>query len=795
MPIVASYIISYNSTGTYLIQAQNMPKGRKRKNLKPAFPQLVVLLVKFILISVGSVPLFIIKTSITICTTIVGHLSKLSVPDLSLLSFNLSLRRRRKGRPRTTPFIPFYLKKIRAFLKIYFPKKLRVATSFAVIITLLYIYSTAIFSLGAQLPSPRRLTTPIQPVTTEFYDRNNILLYRIYEGRNRSLIKLGAVPKYLIEATLAAEDKNFYNHPGVDFVAIIRAAWANFRYGRMEGASTITQQLIKNTLLTPEKTYARKIKEVILALWAERLYTKKEILQMYLNEAPYGGPAWGVEAASQTYFGKNISGLTLAQSAFLAGLPASPTQFSPYGPNPPSAKIRQKWVLDRMVEEGYIKKEQAEDVYSEDLHIKPTINNIKAPHFVMYVKGLLSQKYGPRVVSQGGLKVTTSLDINLQEEVEKIVSGEVAKLGALNVTNGASMVTDAKTGQILAMVGSKDYHNPVFGSFNVTEALRQPGSSIKPLTYAAAFELGYSPGNTILDSPTVFKNQWGPSYRPVNYDGKFHGPVSIRVALGSSYNIPAVKMLATIGIPLFLQKARDLGITTFNEPEKYGLSITLGGAEVKMVDMMTMYGTFSQGGKRAESSPILKVTDANGNILEEYQYKGEGTIKPEAAYLINHILSDNSARTSAFGSNSLLKIPQHTVAVKTGTSDSKRDNWTFGYTPEFVIGVWVGNNDNSPMHPSLASGITGAAPIWNKIMNLILKDKEDLAFEKPAGIAVASVDGRKDLVIEGVKLQGLVKFAKKDGQSIFSDAYSSYATSSATSRPVEQTAVKNETAN
>lgn len=787
MPLVASYIISYNSYGTYLIQAQTMPRGRKRKNLKPAslpagkaLPSIVLLLVKFFLIQIGKIPLLLIKKLITICTTIVGHLSTLHFPILRL--------RRRKGRPRTTPFIPFYLKKIRAFLKIYFPKKLRIATSFAAAITLVYIYSTTIFSLGAELPSPKRLTTPIQPLTTEFYDRNGILLYRIYEGRNRSLIKLGEVPKYLIEATLAAEDKNFYNHPGVDFMAVARALWANFRYGRMEGASTITQQLIKNTLLTPEKTYARKIKEVILALWAERLYSKEDILQMYLNEAPYGGPAWGVEAASQTYFGRHVSELTLAQSAFLAGLPASPTQFSPYGPNPQSAKIRQRWVLDRMVLEGYIKKAQAEGAYSEDLHIKPTVNNIRAPHFVMYVKGLLSQKYSPRVVSQGGLKVITTLDIKMQEEVEKIVSGEVAKLGALNVTNGAAMVTDAKTGQILAMVGSKDYHNPIFGSFNVTEALRQPGSSIKPLTYAAAFELGYSPGNTILDSPAVFKNQWGPSYRPVNYDGKFHGPVSIRVALGSSYNIPAVKMLATIGIPAFLQKAGDLGITTFDEPEKYGLSLTLGSAEVKMVDMMKMYGAFSQGGKRTESNPILKVTDANGNILEEYEYKSEQAIDPEAAYLINHVLSDNSARTSAFGSNSLLKITGHTVAAKTGTSDSKRDNWTFGYTPEFVAGVWVGNNDNSPMHPSLASGITGAAPIWNKIMTLLLQDKPDIAFGKPEGIAVATVDGRKDLVMEGVKLQGLVKFAKKDGQNIFSDAFSSYATSSA-----QQAAVKTDT--
>ncbi len=728
-----------------------MPRRLKEPKVsKSAFPQIVLLLVQFILIKIGQVPLWLVKVTV--------NRSQWTVKQLYLPRFQHG-----RGRPR----------------RMRLPQKAKLALSLVITITFIYFYTATVFNLGTELPSPKRLTTPIQPLTTEFYDRNGTLLYRLYEGRNRTLIRLGDVPPYLIQATLSAEDKNFYSHPGVDFPSIIRAFYTNLRYGKLEGASTLTQQLIKNTLLTPEKTYQRKIKEIILSLWAERLYSKDEILQMYLNEAPYGGPAWGIEAASQTYFGKKVAELTLAQAAYLAGLPASPTQFSPYGSSPDLSKIRQRWVLDRMVEDGYLKKDQAERASAEDLHIRGAINNIRAPHFVMYVKDLLSQKFGPRVVSQGGLKIFTSLDLALQEKVEKIVAEEVAKLGALNVKNGAAMVTDAKSGQILAMMGSKDYHDPIFGSFNVTQALRQPGSSIKPITYATAFKIGYSPGNTILDTPTTFKNPWGKSYTPVNYDGSFHGPVSIRVALGSSYNIPAVKMLSTVGVGNMIQTAKDLGITTFTEPDRYGLSLTLGGGEVKMMDMMSVYGTFAKGGMRADPVAILKVTDANGSVLEEAENQPRQVLGEEVAYIINNILSDENARTPAFGANSYLKIPGHIVAVKTGTSDNKRDNWTFGYTPNFVVGVWVGNNDNSPMHPQLASGVTGAAPIWNRIMNLILQKNQDLAFQRPKGVKVATVDGRKDLVIAGLTTQTLVKVARKDDQIQFNDAFSSFATSSA----------------
>ncbi|MDP3758614.1 MAG: transglycosylase domain-containing protein, partial [Candidatus Daviesbacteria bacterium] len=361
--------------------------------------------------------------------------------------------------------------------------------------------------------------------------------------------------------TIAIEDQNFYRHIGIDPVAIFRALDHNLRNNTQEGASTITQQLIKNSLLTPEKSYVRKIKEVILALWAERIYSKEAILQMYFNEAPYGGSNMGIAAASQTYFGKSSSELNLAEAAYLAGLPVSPTEFSPYGSRSDLTKLRQKEVLERMVKEKYITREEADNAFAEELNIKPPVNNILAPHFVMFVRDFLSEKYGPRVVSQGGLKIYTTLDLNLQEIVETIVKEEVDKLKPLNVQNGAALVTDTN-GQILAMVGSKDYHEPNFGNFNVTTSLRQPGSSIKVITYATAFKKGFSPGNTVLDTPVRF-NDGVNIYAPVNYDGVFHGPVSIRTALGSSYNIPAVKMLATVGMDDALKTALDLGITTF----------------------------------------------------------------------------------------------------------------------------------------------------------------------------------------------------------------------------------------
>lgn len=756
----------------------------KDKKFKPTTLKVVFLWLEIILTKLGQIPLFIVYG----VWLMVKKILQLPKPHIPYSIYHIPHRRRR-GRPRKVPLPTFYLKRIKHFIRRRISLKTKVALSLAIVVFIMFLYTSFILTAAYQLPSPNRLLSQNQPLTTEFYDREGRLLYRLYEGRNRSLVPLDQIPKHLIWATIASEDKNFYSHIGFDPIAAARAFYRNITEGKKEGASTITQQLIKNSLLTPEKTYSRKIKEIILAFWAERIYTKNEILQMYLNEAPYGGVAWGIEAASQTYFGKKAGDLNLAQSAYLAGLPASPTQFSPYGNNPAAAKDRQNWVLQRMVEEGYITEEQKQIAQAEPLNLKPASNNILAPHFVFYVRDLLAQKYGLRVVSQGGLKIYTTLDLDIQKEAEKIVKSEVEKIASLNVGNGAVMVTDPKTGQILAMVGSKDYHAEGIGNFNVTTALRQPGSSIKPITFATAFKLGYSPGNTILDTPVVFKDQWGNSYAPVNYDGKFHGPVSIRTALGSSYNTTAVKLLYQVGLEEMVKTAKDLGITTFDDYKRFGLALTLGGGEVKLIDMMAVYGSFSQMGKVNKITPILKVQDSAGNILEEYEANPNQAISPEIAYLITSILTDNKARTPAFGSNSLLNVAGRGVGVKTGTSDNKRDNWTFGYSKDFVIGVWVGNNDNSAMNQNLASGITGAAPIWRKITDFMLIKYPATAFAKPQNIAEAVVDGRKDLIISGSIPKALVRSKRENEKVVFSDSHSSYATSSA------QAAIKDDATN
>jgi 1A family penicillin-binding protein len=770
----------------WLSSQTEMPKGSKRRtSLKSSISLRVLLLVKFflkttfmlsqaLLIQIGSIPIFLMGVIVDLLYYLIkGFLGLFKNSKFQLYAFNFQLKK--KGRPKAKPRALLYVKRFYRFFRYRLPLRLKVVSSLAVFLLVFGGFAFFTFKTAEILPSPTKLSNLDQPLTTEFYDRDNNLLYRLYEGRNRSLVKLEELPPYLIQATIAIEDKNFYKHSGLDLVAILRAMRNNFRDGTMQGASTITQQLIKNTLLTPEKTYQRKAKELILALWTERIYSKDEILQMYFNEAPFGGPAWGIEAASQTYFGKNAKDLNLAEATYLAGLPASPTQFSPYGNNSNLSKLRQKQVLESMVAEGYITLAEAEKTYQESLIIKPPIVDIRAPHFVMYLKEILSEKYGDRVVSQGGLKVYTTINLELQSELERIVKEEVEKLANLSVSNGAAMVTDAKTGHILAMVGSKDYYDPSFGNYNVALALRQPGSSIKPVTYAAGFKKGMTPATIILDTPVRFPD----GYSPVNYDGRFHGPITTRVALGSSYNIPAVKTLANVGMEEMISTSKDLGITTFTDPSRYGYSLTLGGGEVKMIDMMSVYNSFSQMGISTPTTGILRVEDSFGNTLEKYTEPTKQVIAPEIAYLITHILADNNARSPAFGLSSQLFIPGHMVAVKTGTSDNKRDNWTFGYTPEFVVGVWVGNNSNAPMHPTLTSGVTGAAPIWNRIMKGIINNRDSVAFKRPSGVIDVTVDGRRDLAVAGIIPKSLVRTIRQDEKIIFQDPFSVYATSAA----------------
>lgn len=607
------------------------------------------------------------------------------------------------------------------------------------------------------LPNPELLTRRDLEVSTKIYDRNNVPLYEIYADQNRTPLPLADIPKYVKNATVAIEDQDFYRHKGFSFRGILRASREMLFRKKIQGGSTITQQLIKSAFLSPEVKISRKIKEILLAVWAEQLYSKNQILEMYLNQVPYGGTAWGVEAASQTYFGKSVKDTTLAEAAILAGLPAAPTEYSPFGSRPDKAFERQQEVLRRMVEDRYVTKQEAEAALSQTIHFVPPRIGIRAPHFVMYIRTLLEERYGPRMVAQGGLRVKTSLDIATQEKMEEIVRTNIESLKRLQVGNGAALVTNPKTGEILAMVGSKNYFDlPAEGNVNVTISFRQPGSSIKVVNYAAALESGMTAASVIDDAPVVYNTPGSPPYAPVNYDGKFHGPVTLRYALGNSYNIPAVKTLARIGVKTMIEKGRQMGITSWEDESRFGLSLTLGGGEVTMLDMTKAFGTLANGGKRIDLLPMLEITDYTGKVYERNKpKKGEQAVKPEVAWILSNILSDNTARTSAFGPNSLLVIPGKTVSVKTGTSNDKRDNWTIGYTPSYVAAVWVGNNNNAPMNPYLTSGVTGAAPIWHDMMVELLKDKSDEVSPRPENVVVLPCHfGRVEFFVRGTEPPG-----------------------------------------
>ena len=603
------------------------------------------------------------------------------------------------------------------------------------------------------LPSPTKLAKYDIPLATKIYDRSGKLLFDIFADQNRSAVPLSDIPKFLQQATISIEDKDFYKHQGINPIGgMLRALAATATGRKLQGGSTITQQLVKSALLSPERTITRKIKEVILAIWVEALYPKNKILELYLNQVPYGGTAWGVEAATERYFGKNVKDLNLAEASLLAGLPQAPTQYSPFGAHPELAKIRQKEVLKRMVDDHYISQQTADEAAKLEIAFKKE-TGIKAGHFVMYIKEQLVQKYGEALVERGGLKVTTTLDLDLQEYAQATVSAEVTKLKTLRVSNGAALITKPATGEILAMIGSTDYFATPSGSYNVTTALRQPGSSIKPINYAIGIENHIvTPGTMFLDIPTCFGVINQPAYCPKNYDGKFHGPVHLRMALGNSFNIPAVKMLKLNSVEAMIASASAFGLDTLKDSRNYGLSLTLGGGEVHMTDMAEAFGVFANSGIRKDLVSILKVVDKNGNVLEEHKdpnldkeipsqllLQGPRVVSSETAFLISHILLDNNARTEAFGPSSELVIPGRAVSVKTGTTDDLRDNWTIGFTPQYLIATWVGNNDNSPMNPALVSGVTGAAPIWHKLMQKVLTGKQDLWPKQPDGIAGARI--------------------------------------------------------
>ncbi len=599
------------------------------------------------------------------------------------------------------------------------------------------------FFVLKDLPSPIKLSNPNSPQSSRIYDRSGELLYTVYESRNRTQIPLSEIPRNVQNATIAIEDKDFYKHGAVDFRGIARAFIAITIHKQLQGGSTLTQQLVKNSLLSPERTVQRKFKEIILAFATEALYSKPQILEMYLNQIPYGGTAYGIEAASETYFGRHAKELTIAQSALLAGLPEAPTTFSPFGSHPEFARDRQKLVLEKLVEQGFITKEDEKIALAEKLEYKNISNNIKAPHFVLYVKDLLIKKYGARLIEQGGLSVKTTLDLGLQDFAELAVASEVAKLRFARVSNGAAMITDPGRGDILAMVGSKNYFDTTIdGNVNVALALRQPGSSIKPINYAVGLINGYSAATPFVDKEICFPNPGTAPYCPRNYDGNFHGLVSMREALASSFNIPAVKMLKLNTVPSMMATASAMGISTFTDPARYGLSLTLGGGEVTMTDMATAFGVFANKGYRVDLNPILEIKDASGKIIEKKHNRspifGKKVLPEEVTFIISNILSDNQARALAFGTTSELVIPNQTVSVKTGTTNDYKDNWTIGYTPNYLVASWVGNNDNSPMG-GVVSGVTGAAPIWHQIMSFILKDKKTSPLIKPEDVVRVNV--------------------------------------------------------
>ncbi len=586
------------------------------------------------------------------------------------------------------------------------------------------------------LPSPKELTNRNVEVSTKIYDRNGILLYNIYKDKNRSLVKLENIPLHVRLATLAIEDAEFYSHPGFSVRGISRAIVKNIKKGELAGGSTITQQLVKNALLTPEKTLIRKLKELTLAILVELTYSKNEILEMYLNEVSYGGCAYGIQEASRMYFDKDVERLTLAEAALLAGLPKSPTNFSPFGPNPNLAKQRQAEVLRLMQINKYLSEEQKLEAQKQSLTFAENKIDIKAPHFVMYVRQILESKYSKELVEKGGLKVTTTLDWQIQKLAEEVVKDEIESLKKLNVTNGAVVILNPKTGEVLAMVGSVDYFDTkADGNVNVTTRPRQPGSSIKIVNYAYALSNEFTPATIVDDSPVTFLIEGQPPYTPRNYEGSFRGNLTLRNALAESRNIPAVKILSSYGVDKMIKMGQKMGITTWENPDNYGLSLTLGGGEVKLINLAKVYAIIANNGKETELSSVVRIENHNEISVEKNSANKKQVIDPRVAFILTDILRDNVARSPAFGTNSLLVIPNHPeVAVKTGTSNNLRDNLAIGYNQNYVVAVWVGNNDNSEM-ARIASGVTGATPIFNKIMSALLaKEEQSQKWEIPDGL-------------------------------------------------------------
>lgn len=648
---------------------------------------------------------------------------------------------------------------------------LRAATGWLFLGAILLVVVGAISSailfawLSRTLPDPNNIRTRHVAQSTKIFDREGKeLLYEIHGEEKRTVVELSVVPQHVQQATIAIEDKKFYEHSGFRITSLVRAVLANALQGRKaQGGSTITQQLVKNAVLTNQKTYARKIKELFLSYEIERRFSKEEILKLYFNEIPYGSNAYGVEAASQTFLGKSVHETDLLEAATLAALPNRPSYYSPYGSHTDSLKNRVYLVLDRMQEEGFISKEEADAAKAQDpleRIVKKTDTFTKAQHFVIMIKEQLAEKYGEEMVEQGGLRVITTLDWQKQQHAEKAVADNFKRVQDAGGSNAALVALDPKTGEILSMVGSHDYNDTEHsGNTNIITRPRQPGSSFKPIVYAASFEKGYTPNTVLYDVDTIFQQGSSP-YHPRNYDLNQHGPVTVRTALAGSLNIPAVKMMYLTGVGTVIDFAERLGYGTLTDRSRLGLAIVLGGAEVKPLEHAAAFASFAADGIHRTPHGLLRVEDVDGKILDEWKpEEGTRVMDTEVARNISSIMSDNPARSFIFGARNFLTLPDRPVAAKTGTTNEFRDAWTVGYTPSLATVVWAGNNDNTPMHKG-ADGSKIAAPIWNQFMRDSLKGTPVETFPAPQAIVTGKpvLDGQTttELVVKIDRATGML---------------------------------------
>lgn len=595
------------------------------------------------------------------------------------------------------------------------------------------------FMATLQVPDLTSLSTRRIEQSVKIYDRTGtVMLYDLSKNSQRTIVPLTAISPNIQNATIAIEDPNFYQHRGVEFTAMLRALFVNVSsLGYTQGGSTITQQVVKGSILTSDKTIARKLKEIVLSLKLERVLTKQQILELYLNQVPYGGNVYGAEEASQVFFGKHASDVSVAEAAYLAAVLPAPSRLSPYGSHKKELDARKNLVLDKMFEHGYVTAQERDAAKQEVVTFQPQrTTSIAAPHFVFYIQQYLENKYGEDALLHGGWTVISTLDADLQAKAEEVVQAHAAENEkSFNATNAGMVGLDPKTGQILVMVGSRNYFDThIDGNFNIALAKRQPGSAFKPFAYAEAFQRGYTPDTVLFDVPTQFSTNCSPytytsangCYAPVNYDGNFRGPMTLRNALAQSINVPAVKVLYLAGIGDTLRLAKAMGITTLGNANQYGLTLVLGGGEVTLLDMADAYGTFAQNGMYYPPVSILTVKDASGAVIEDNtQSSGTQVLAPDIAQKINDILSDPVAK-APLGENDLLTFPGHDVAVKTGTTNDYKDAWTIGYTPNLVFGIWAGNNDNTPMVKKVSGFIVG--PMWHEFMAYALQKLPNESF-------------------------------------------------------------------